>query len=343
MNGADRLDHPLPVQDPAPLLRGQHIRNLAQVGSREVQPAHVGLEPGHVGQRHHLDRVLGAVQERPEHLRVVVLAVEAVHARHVVRVHLAETPREARALAGRHQPEAERASPVAELGGQRRLVAVGQAVDHTCGLGELPQMEACQHVGLHRYHGYVLAGQDGAIRVPHPHLDQAGRFDDDVDGAGDQRIRVGGHHRRAVGHGFRDLIGGGGPQRLPFRARAQHGGSRPHPQVGDDGQPHAGHVPDLAGDLGAEDADADQPDPDRRSLSLALDHSLVQHAARVVAPPRCQQADRHDAASVRSLGGERAHPGRRRPDERPGGTLPTWKPPRWRNYEMRVVTTTTMR
>ena len=199
----------------------------------KCRPRTSGCEPGHVGQRHHLDRVLGAVQERPEHLRVVVLAGEAVHARHVVRVHLAEALREARALAGGHQAEAERARPVAELGGQRRLVAVGQAVDHARGLGELAQVVAYQHVGLDRYHGQVLAGQDRAVGVAHRHLDQPGRLDDDVDGAVDQGPGIGGDHRRAGGHGLRDLIGGGGAQRFAVRPRAQHRGGRLHAQVGD--------------------------------------------------------------------------------------------------------------
>ena len=50
-----------------------------------------------------------------------------------------------------------RARPVDQLADQRRLIAVGQAVDHAGRLRLLREQRAAQSVGLHRHVDHVLA------------------------------------------------------------------------------------------------------------------------------------------------------------------------------------------
>jgi hypothetical protein len=86
-----------------------------------------------------------------------------------------------RSLSGGDHGKAAGARPVDQLADQRRLVAVGEGVDHA-GAARLPrEKRAGEHVGLDVHHDDVLAVGDGAARVGDAGGGVAGGLDDDFE------------------------------------------------------------------------------------------------------------------------------------------------------------------
>jgi hypothetical protein len=84
------------------------------------------------------------------------------------------------ALAGGDDAKAGRARPVDHLGGERRLVAIGQRVDHACLACFLRQQRSGQHVGLDIDHHDVLARRDRRAGMTDTDGGIAGRFHHDI-------------------------------------------------------------------------------------------------------------------------------------------------------------------
>ena len=108
------------------------------------------------------------------------------------------------ALAGGDDAKTGGARPVDHLGGQRRLIAIGQRIDHARLARFLGEQRPCQHVGLDIDHHDMLAGRDRRAGMPDADGGIAGRLDDNVD--------------RAARNGAHAVIGEGGgrdPLRVP--------------------------------------------------------------------------------------------------------------------------------
>ena len=135
-------------------------------------------------------------------------------------------------LAGGDHLEPAGARPVDLLGDQRRLVAIGQAVDDTLRLRPPRQRRPAQHVGLDIDHDHVLAGLDRRQRVGGAGERIAGRLDHELDlGARHQRHRIVGQPGRRRYGGIGGRIGGGA-----LRGPADRGQVRSRPvrgQIGD--------------------------------------------------------------------------------------------------------------
>jgi hypothetical protein len=99
------------------------------------------------------------------------------------------------AAAGSGDLEARGARPVDQVADQRRLIAIGQAVDHARLGGALGEQRAAEGVGLDRHHDHALAVAEGLERVLDGGDRIAGRFDDDVDlGMADEGAPIVGRH-----------------------------------------------------------------------------------------------------------------------------------------------------
>ena len=136
--------------------------NLVDRTGRIQQPAGRRREAGGVAHRGGLDRRLRAVEEGIEHLRVQaaelrLLGREAVVAPHRLGRRLREMRQPLVAAAGRDDRESGGARPVHQVADQRRLVAVGQAVDHARLRCPLRQQRPAERVGLDRHVDHVLA------------------------------------------------------------------------------------------------------------------------------------------------------------------------------------------
>ena len=279
INGADGLHHPLCLQNAAALLEAELFGDLSQIGCRKVHPADVGDQAGGIGEGGHLDGVLGAVQERAEHAGVVVLALEAVHPGDIVGIGLAEGQLEAGALAGGDQLESQRPRPVAELGGQGRLVSIGHAVKHARPVGHPFQQGPHQDVGFHRHHDQVLLLLDGCIAVGGADLGDAGGFHHHVHPAAEQFLGPGGHGRPIQLHGPVDFAGRFGDlDVLAGDPPEAQGPDRPFRlEIGNGRDSHAFDAAGLSHDLSSEGSGADDPDLDRTPFSLQVSQSLMKH------------------------------------------------------------------
>ncbi len=85
------------------------------------------------------------------------------------------------ALAGGNDAKAGGPRPIHHLCGQRRLIAIGERVDHAglaCLLGE---QRSGQHIGLDIDHDDVLARRDRRARMADADGGIAGRLDDHFD------------------------------------------------------------------------------------------------------------------------------------------------------------------
>ena len=61
---------PASLEHAAGRRRPQHLRQVVDAAGRELQPVRAARQAAGVGDRRHLDRRLGAVEEGVEHLRV---------------------------------------------------------------------------------------------------------------------------------------------------------------------------------------------------------------------------------------------------------------------------------
>ena len=101
------------------------------------------------------------------------------------------------ALAGGDDAKAGGARPVHHLGGQRRLVAIGQRIDHAGLARFFREQRPRQHVGLDIDHDDVLAGGNRGAGVADADRGIAGGFHDHFDvAAGCRRAIVGEFRRR---------------------------------------------------------------------------------------------------------------------------------------------------
>ena len=108
------------------------------------------------------------------------------------------------ALAGGDDAKTRGARPVDHLGGQRRLIAIGQRIDHAGLARFLGEQRARQHVGLDIDHHDMLAGRNRRAGMPDADGGIAGRF----------------HHHvhRAAGDRAHAIVGEGGscdPRLIP--------------------------------------------------------------------------------------------------------------------------------
>ena len=97
------------------------------------------------------------------------------------------------ALAGGDDAETRRARPVHHFGGQRRLIAIGQRIDHAGLARFLGEQGAGQHVGLDIDHHDMLARRNRRAGMPDADGGIAGRFHHDVHRAAGDRAQ---RHRR---------------------------------------------------------------------------------------------------------------------------------------------------
>ena len=126
--------------------RPHHERQILDRAGREGEAVRRRREAGGVGDGGALDGGLGAVEEGIEHLGIEaaalgLLLVEAPVLPHRLGRRLREVRQPLVAAAGRRHREARGARPVDQLADQRRLVAVGQAIDHA-GLGRAARRAA---------------------------------------------------------------------------------------------------------------------------------------------------------------------------------------------------------
>ncbi len=154
-------------------------------------------------------------------------------------------------FAGRDHAKTGGARPVDHLGGQRRLVAIGERIDHArlpCFLGE---QRARQHVGLDIDHHDMLARRDRSARVLDADGRIAGRFNDDI--------------HRAARNGACAVIGeDGGRDPLGAPAHGAAGFARTVAiDIDDDGHLQPRRVRHLRQKHRAELAGTDQRDTDR--------------------------------------------------------------------------------
>jgi len=159
-----------------------------------------------------------------------------------------------RTLAGGDHSEAGGASPVDQLGGQRRLVAIGHRVDDAGRASLGGEQRSGEDIGLDVDHDDVLAGGDGGAGVEDAGLRAAGGVDHHVDvGASGQFLAVS------------EQCGALGPLCIPADRGHRRLGALGR-EVGDGGhlQPRRGR--DLAEEHRAELAGTDQPGADRAAL-----------------------------------------------------------------------------
>jgi hypothetical protein len=188
--------------------------------------------------------------------------------------------------------EARGACPVDQLADQRRLVAVGEAVDHA-GFGRAPgQQGAAEGVGLDRDHDHALAVAERLQRVLDGGDRIAGRLDHDVDlGMAHQGAPIVGQMRVAL------------PTRLGERDGRRHVGLPAQPRqvfprarrrkIGDAQEVDAGRRRDLREVHRAELAGADQANAQRPGFSGAREkhametHCLLPSLSVPIPPPAC--------------------------------------------------------
>lgn len=203
LHARNHLDGAVLLALTALALRLQHFGHIPHATRRELEAVRRRAQIAAVRHGRHLQRRLGAVQERVEHLRVEVpgrelLVGEAVVIPDGVRGRVVVLGEVLGALSGAHNVEAGRARPVHHLGDERRLVSVRHRVDDA-GLARLPGQERPrQDVGLDVDHDDVLLVLAAQQRVADTRRRVAGHLQDDIDlGGGDEGGRVGGDGRLA--------------------------------------------------------------------------------------------------------------------------------------------------
>ena len=161
------------------------------------------------------------------------------------------------ALAGGDDAKAGGAGPVHHLGGQRRLVAIGQRIDHAGLARFLREQRPRQHVGLDIDHDDMLAGRDRGAGMPDADRGIAGGFHD--------------HVHRAAGDGARAVVGEGGrcdPRLVPADGAAGLAGAVAV-EIDDHRHLQPRRVRHLRQKHRAEFAGADQRDANRFAGSAA--------------------------------------------------------------------------
>ena len=171
------------------------MRQIVDAAGRKQQPVRRHVESGRVGDRRHFDRGFGAVEKRVEHLRVHAGRLrfarrQPVMAPDAIRRHVVIGRQIFGALAGGDDAKARRARPVHHLGGQRRLVAIGERIDHAGLARFLRQQRPGQHVGLDIDHDDMLARRNRRAGMPDADGGIAGGLHHDVHRAARNRARA---------------------------------------------------------------------------------------------------------------------------------------------------------
>ena len=155
------VDDAAPRQHAAMAGRAEHLGELVAAGARPVHARPVRDEAGGVGEGHHLDHGLGAVDELDQHARVHVArrGLGDVVVRHGVEIQGVVL-----ALAGGDDGHAERAGEGDELDRGGRLVAGRAGIDDAGAFGLGLEVAADGDVGLDIEHHHVLAMADRGER-----------------------------------------------------------------------------------------------------------------------------------------------------------------------------------
>ena len=262
--------------------RPHHEGQVLDRTGRKGEAVRRRREAGGVRHGGALDGGLGAVEEGIEHLGVEpaalgLLLVEAPVFPHRLGRRLREVRQPLVAAAGGRHLEPRGPRPVDQFADQRRLVAVGEAVDHAGLCRAAGEQRAAEGVRLDRDHHDALAVPEGFQCVLDGGNRIAGRFDDDVDlGMADQGAPVVGQKGTAVlaclgerGRA-RDLGLPAQPRQVLPRARRR--------QVGDTQQMDARRRRDLRQVHRTELAGADHADAQRIRLGRAgHEHAMETH------------------------------------------------------------------
>src|SRR5688500_4921565 len=269
------------VEAAAVAARLEHAREIVCAARREGETVRSRREPGRVGDRRHLDRGLGAVEEGIEHPRVEVAALDLLRGKPVVAPHgvrrrVVVGGQVLGPLAGGRDLEARGARPVHQLADQRGLVAVRQRVDDT-GFARAPgEQRTREAVRLHVHHHDVLAVRAAGERVPDAGGRAAGRVDDDLDGiGGDGAQGVVGQESRAAPPRVVQRARRVAPRRPAGAGEARAGALRV--EIGDRDDVDPWRAEDLREEHGTELAGADEQDAQR----LALGRAGRQHAVQI--------------------------------------------------------------
>jgi hypothetical protein len=128
------------------------VRQIVDAAGWKQQAAGGHIKPGGVGNRRHLDGRFGTVEEGIEHLRVHAGRLRLARGEPVVLPdavgrHVVIGGQVFRALAGGDDAETRGARPVHHLRCQRRLVAIGERIDHARLARFLGEQGSCQYVG----------------------------------------------------------------------------------------------------------------------------------------------------------------------------------------------------
>ena len=183
----------------------------------------------------------------------------------IVRRHVVIGRQIFRALAGGDHVKAGGTCPVDHLRRQRRLVAIGERIDHARLARLLGEQRTRQHVRLDIDHDDVLPRRNRGTRVRDTGRGDAGRLDDDLDRVIAAGLGAGGDEAGApdMGRVPSDLAAGGA---RPFRV-----------EIGDDGDLQPRHMRHLRQKHRAEFSGADQRDTD----GLAGGHAGLEKAVEV--------------------------------------------------------------
>ena len=275
------LHLPLVVQDAALRPGTHHVRDLVDRACGVFEAVGRGREARGIADSRALDRGLGAIEEGIEHLGVQpadlgLLGSEAVIAPDRLRRGLAVMRQPLVAAPGGHHREAGSSRPVHEVADDRRLVAVGQAVDDARSGGALGQQRPAERIRLHGHHDDVLAVLERIQGMFNGRDRVAGGLHDDLDfGMAAQRLPVFPDVRVTLLHG---CIQRRGPVPRGLPAGAPKVGLRVRGRkVRNADEVHARRARHLGDVHGAEFACADHAHPD----GLAGGFALLQLAVEV--------------------------------------------------------------
>ena len=165
--------------------------------------------------------------------------------------------------------ETRRPRPVDQIANQRRLISVGEAVDHARRLCLARKQGAAQGVGFDRDVDHMLAVGESGEAMFHRGGRIPGAFHDDVDSrVRDQFLPVIAEMGGALRNGVVERRSGKlfGIPADALEVGPREGGRK----IGDPGQMHARRLGYLREIHGAELAGADQPHAQRPAFGLAL-------------------------------------------------------------------------
>ena len=145
-------------QNPAMRFGHQHRTQFFARGGGPMHARHIGHKPGAIGNRHHFNHRLGAVDEFNQHAGIHVAGPRL---RFILLGHRIKLERIVLALAGADNFQTQRLRKADELDGAGRFIAHGPCIDNAGALGLRLEMAADGDVGFHIQHHHMLAVVDG--------------------------------------------------------------------------------------------------------------------------------------------------------------------------------------